>query len=311
MSYLRTAILLAGLTALFMGVGYLLGGPNGALIAFFVAAAMNFCTYWNADFTYWNADRLVLSMHGAKEVDEHTAPEFFHIVAELANRAGLPMPRLYLMDNPQPNAFATGRNPQHAAVAATTGLLEMLSRDEIAGVISHELAHIRNRDTLLMTVTATIAGAISMLVQFGMFFGGSHRDSNGSSGTGIIGTLVMVVLAPLAAMLVQMAISRTREYAADNMGAQISGNPAGLASALAKIDAAAHEIENVPAEQNPATAHLFIINPLSGARMDNLFSTHPSTENRIAALEQLAAQMGVTRAGRRTGLAHSASGPWG
>lgn len=186
----------------------------------------------------------------------------------------------------------------------------MLSRDEIAGVISHELAHIKNRDTLLMTVTATIAGAISMLAQFGMFFGG-HRDSNGSSGMRMTGTLVMVVLAPLAAMLVQMAISRTREYAADNMGARISGNPAGLASALAKIGAAAHEIENVPAEQNPATAHLFIINPLSGARMDNLFSTHPSTENRIAALEQLAAQMGVTRAGRRAGLAHSASGPWG
>jgi heat shock protein HtpX len=304
MSYLRTAILLAGLTALFMGVGYLIGGPNGALIAFFVAAAMNF-------FTYWNADRLVLSMHGAQEVDEHTAPEFFHIVAELANRAGLPMPRLYLMDNPQPNAFATGRNPQHAAVAATTGLLEMLSRDEIAGVISHELAHIKNRDTLLMTVTATIAGAISMLAQFGMFFGGGQRDNNGSSGMGMIGTLVMVVLAPLAAMLVQMAISRTREYAADNMSARINGNPAGLASALAKIDAAAHEIENVPAEQNPATAHLFIINPLSGARMDNLFSTHPSTENRIAALEQLAAQMGVARAGRRSGLAQSASGPWG
>jgi heat shock protein HtpX len=288
MSYLRTAILLAGLTALFMGVGYLLGGPSGAVVALLIAAAMNL-------FTYWNADQLVLSMHGAREVDERTAPEFVHVVAELASRAGLPMPRVYVMDNPQPNAFATGRNPAHAAVAATTGLLNMLSREEVAGVISHELAHVKNRDTLLMTVTATIAGAISMLAQFGMFFGGGQRDSNGNSGLGVIGTLAMIVLAPLAAMLVQMAISRTREYAADDMGARISRDPESLADALAKIDAAAHEIQNVPAEQNPATAHLFIINPLSGERMDNLFSTHPSTENRIAALEQLAAQMGVGR----------------
>jgi heat shock protein HtpX len=187
----------------------------------------------------------------------------------------------------------------------------MLSREEVAGVISHELAHIKNRDMLLMTVTATIAGAISMLAQFGMFFGGGHRDGNGHSGMGVIGTLVMIVLAPLAGMLVQMTISRTREYAADNMGAHISRDPESLASALAKIDVAAHEIENVPAEQNPTTAHLFIINPLSGKRMDNLFSTHPSTENRIAALGQLAAQMGVTRSGRRPGLAHPASRPWG
>src|SRR5499433_1933104 len=252
MGYLRTAILLAGLTALFMGVGYLLGGSGGALIAFLIAAATNF-------FAYWNADRLVLSMHGAQEADERTAPEFVQIVAELANRAGLPKPRVYLMDNPQPNAFATGRNPDHAAVAATTGLLNMLSREEVAGVISHELAHIKHRDTLLMTVTATIAGAISMLAQFGMFFGGGHRDGSTNSGMGAVGTLLMVVLAPIAAMLVQMAISRTREYAADNMGARISGNPAALASALAKIDSTAHQIENVPAEQNPATAPLFII----------------------------------------------------
>jgi len=302
MSYLRTAILLAGLTALFMAVGYMIGGPNGALIAFFVAAAMNV-------FTYWNADKLVLSTQGAQEVDEHTAPELVHIVAELAGRAGLPMPRVYIMHNPQPNAFATGRNPQNAAVAVTTGLLEMLSRDELAGVIAHELAHIKNHDTLLMTITATIAGAISMLAQFGMFFGGGHRENSGHGGMGMIGTLLMVVLAPLAAMLVQMAISRAREYAADNMGARINRNPAALASALAKLDAAAHQIENIPAEQNPATAHLFIVNPLSGARMDNLFSTHPSTENRIAALEQLAAESGGTsfrepaRRGRRT--------PWG
>jgi heat shock protein HtpX len=298
MSYLRTSFLLAGLTALFMGVGYLIGGWSGAMIALFLAAAMNL-------FTYWNADELVLSMHGAQEVDERTAPEFVHVVAELASRAGLPMPRVYVMDNPQPNAFATGRDPAHAAVAATTGLLNMLSREEVAGVISHELAHVKNHDTLLMTVTATIAGAISMLAQVGMFFGGGQRNSN--SGLGVIGTLAMIVLAPLAAMLVQMAISRTREYAADDMGARISRDPQSLASALAKIDAAAHEIQNVPAEQNPATAHLFIVNPLSGQRMDNLFSTHPATENRIAALEQLAAQMGVVRPawGQRR------RGPWG
>ena len=301
MSYVRTAILLAGLTALFMLVGYLIGGPNGAVIAFFVAAATNFITYWNAD-------KLVLSTQGAQEVDEHSAPELVHMVAELARRAELPMPRVFVMDNPQPNAFATGRNPQHGAVALTTGLLGMLSSDELAGVISHELAHIKNHDTLLMTVTATIAGAISMLAQFGMFFGGGNRNNN--SGMGIVGTLLMVVLAPLAAMLVQMAISRTREYAADNMGARISGNPAGLAAALAKIEAGAHAIENVHAEQNPAAAPLFIINPLSGARMDNLFATHPATENRIAALQQLATQMD------RGSFAQAptspvAGGPWG
>ncbi|MEZ5784993.1 MAG: zinc metalloprotease HtpX [Xanthobacteraceae bacterium] len=313
MNYLKTAILLAGLTALFMGVGYLIGGASGAMIAFFVAAAMNI-------FSYWNADKLVLSMHGAHEVDERTAPEFVGLVRELAGRAGLPMPRVYLMDNPQPNAFATGRNPENAAVAATTGLLNMLSREEIAGVMAHELAHIKNRDTLIMTITATIAGAISMLAQFGLFFGG-NRDSN-SGGLGIIGTLAMVILAPIAAMLVQMAISRTREYAADKAGAQIAGQPIWLASALAKIDNAAHQIVNAPAEHNPATAHLFIINPLSGERMDNLFSTHPATENRIAALQQLAGEMGQgggrgwsqgqpqARAARWDGDDRSAS-PWG
>jgi heat shock protein HtpX len=197
------------------------------------------------------------------------------------------------MDNPQPNAFATGRNPQNAAVAATTGLLRMLSRDEIAGVIAHELAHIKNHDTLIMTITATFAGAISMLAQFGMFFG--NRNSNG--GMGIIGTLAMVILAPIAAMLVQMAISRTREYSADKLGAQICGQPVWLASALAKIANAAHAIPNERAERDPGMAHMFIINPLSGERMDNLFSTHPATENRIAALQQLAQQMGQGSSG--------------
>ena len=274
------------------------GGQSGALIALLVAAGMNFVAYWNAD-------RLVLSMHGAQEVDARTAPELYQMVGELAARAGLPMPRVYLMDNPQPNAFATGRNQQHAAVAATTGLLQMLSRDEIAGVLAHELAHIKHHDTLTMTITATIAGAISMLAQFGLFFGGGNRSNNG---LGLIGTVAMVILAPIAAMLVQMAISRTREYSADAMGAQISGRPLALASALARIENAAHQIENPVAEQHPATAHLFIINPLSGARMDNLFGTHPATENRIAALQDIAARMGQ---GREAVAEPRTSGPWG
>jgi len=310
MNYFRTAMLLAGLTALFMGVGYLIGGQGGAMIAFFVAAAMNLISYWNAD-------RLVLSMHGAQEVDATSAPELVAMVRELAGRAGLPMPRVYMMDNPQPNAFATGRNPQHAAVAVTTGLLQRMSREELAGVLAHELAHIRNHDTLIMTITATIAGAISMLAQFGMFFGGNRDNNNG--GTGLLGTLAMVILAPIAAMLVQMAISRTREYAADDMGARIAGRPEWLASALAKLDAAAHAIPNNDAERNPATAHLFIVNPLSGQRMDNLFSTHPATENRIAALQQLAGEMnqgGITapRTTQRTPAgpwSRRPAGPWG
>jgi heat shock protein HtpX len=318
MNYLRTAILLAGLTALFMGVGYLIGGQTGALIALIVAAGTNLLAYWNAD-------RMVLSMHDAQEVDERSAPDLFRIVSELAQRANLPMPRVYLVENPQPNAFATGRNPEHAAVAVTTGLLQHLTADEVAGVVAHELAHIKNRDTLTMTITATIAGAISMLAQFGMFFGGGHRGNN-QGGMGIIGTLALVILAPFAAMLVQMAISRTREYAADEMGAEIVGQPQWLASALARLEQAAHAIPNDQAERNPATAHMFIINPLSGARMDNLFSTHPATENRIAALDELARHMGQDsmgggmgqgggwrqgRSGGLTGKPAAASGPWG
>lgn len=299
MSYLRTAILLAGLSALFVGVGYLLGGVKGATIALFAAAVTNV-------FTYWTSDRLVLSIHGAEEIDETMEPELVHMVAQMAERAELPMPRVYLIDDPQPNAFATGRNPQHAAVAATTGLLGMLWREEITGVIAHELAHIKHRDTLLMTVTATIAGAISMLPQLGMLFSGRHHSGNDEDHIGTVEKLLLIVLAPLAAMLVQMAISRTREYAADALGARISGDPASLASALAKIDAAARQIENITAERNPATAHLFIINPLSGERMDNLFSTHPSTENRIAALEQIAVQMGVARPWAQRPTARSA-----
>jgi heat shock protein HtpX len=301
-NYLRTAILLAGLTALFMGIGYLIGGGTGAIIALMFAAATNL-------FAYWNSDRMVLSTYGAHEVDRSSAPELVALVAELAARANLPMPRVFVMDNPQPNAFATGRNPQNAAVAVTTGLMHSLSREELAGVIAHELAHIKNHDTLLMTITATIAGAISMLAQFGMFFGG-HRNNN--SGQGAIATILMMILAPLAAMLVQMAISRTREYAADNLGARIAGQPTWLASALVKIEGAAHQIPNMEAEHNPATAHLFIINPLSGGGVDNLFATHPSTQNRIAALQQLAAELGTREAAPSISPAtdDSARGPW-
>ncbi|MBI5321312.1 zinc metalloprotease HtpX [Bradyrhizobium sp.] len=300
MNYFRTALLLAGLTALFMGVGFLIGGKGGALIALVIAAGMNL-------FTYWNSDRMVLSMYGAHEVDRNSAPDLYNLVAELAARAQLPMPRVFLMDEAQPNAFATGRNPDNAAVAVTVGLMQQLSREELAGVIAHELAHVRNHDTLTMTITATIAGAIGMIAQFGMFFGG-HRDNN--SGPGIIGSIAMMILAPLAAMLVQMAISRTREYAADDLGARICGNPMWLASALSRIENAAHQVPNVDAERNPATAHMFIINPLSGQGMDNLFATHPSTANRIAALQQLAAEIG--QGGMPTGgRAYPPRSPWG
>ncbi|MGB3274187.1 MAG: zinc metalloprotease HtpX [Xanthobacteraceae bacterium] len=305
MSYFKTAILLAGLAGLFMGVGYLLGGASGATIALVIAAAMNL-------FAYWNSDRMVLSMHGAQEVDARSAPDLVRLVGDLAGRAGLPMPRVFVMDNPQPNAFATGRNPQNAAVAVTTGLMGSLTREELAGVIAHELAHIKNHDTLLMTITATIAGAISMLAQFGMFFGGNRNN-----GPGIIGTLAMMILAPLGAMLVQMAISRTREYAADDLGARIVGQPMWLASALSKIAGSAQRIENPSAEHNPATAHLFIINPLSGHGVDNLFATHPATENRIRALQELSRQFGgagmtmSATPARNAPSGGAPRGPWG
>ncbi|GBD49921.1 zinc metalloprotease HtpX [Methylopila sp. Yamaguchi] len=299
MNYFRTALLLAGMTALFMGVGFLIGGKGGLMIAFVVALAMN---AWS----YWNSDKAVLRMHNAQEVDARSAPEFYTMVQELAARARLPMPRVYIIDEPQPNAFATGRNPENAAVAATTGLLHSLSREEVAGVMAHELAHVKNHDTLIMTITATIAGAISMLANFGFLFSG-NRENNGSP-FGVIGSIAMMILAPIAAMIVQMAISRTREYQADKLGAEICGRPDWLASALGKIAGAAAHIENDTAERNPATAHMFIINPLSGHRMDNLFSTHPATENRIAALMELARGMGA-----RPSVAPSgpASGPWG
>ena len=303
MNTMKTAMLLAAMTALFMGMGFLIGGSTGMVIAFVIAAGMNL-------FSYWNADRMVLSMHHAREVDETTAPEFHALVRELADNAGLPMPKVYVIDNPQPNAFATGRNPENAAVAATTGLLKALSHEEVAGVMAHELAHVEHRDTLIMTVTATIAGAISMLGNFAFFFGG-NRDNNNP--LGFVGVLAAMIVAPLAAMLVQMAISRTREYAADRRGAEICGRPDWLANALEKIAMGARTIPNGDAERNPATAHMFIINPLSGQNMDNLFSTHPDTANRIAALMAMAGDPSFAPAasGRAAAPARPSSGPWG
>ncbi|MGL4488760.1 MAG: zinc metalloprotease HtpX [Rhizobiaceae bacterium] len=284
MNLLRTFLLLAAMTALFMMVGYAIGGRGGMMIALVFAAGMNV-------FSWWNSDKMVLRMHRAVQVDETNAPEYYALVAALAERAALPMPTVYLIENDQPNAFATGRNPENSAVAVTTGLLNRLTKEEAAGVIAHELAHIKNRDTLTMTVTATLAGAISMLGNFAFFFGG-NRNSN--SPMGGFGTLFALIVAPFAAMIVQMAISRTREYSADRLGAQICGNPLWLASALRKIAAASGRIVNQSAERNPATAHMFIINPLNGFRMDGLFSTHPATENRIAELEELAAEMSAS-----------------
>ncbi len=283
MNVMRTAMLLAFMTALFMGVGFLIGGKGGMMIALVIAAGMNL-------FSYWNSDKMVLSAYHAQEVDARSAPEFYNMIRDLSANAGLPMPKVYIYDNPQPNAFATGRNPQNAAVAASTGLLQRLTHEEVAGVMAHELAHVQNRDTLTMTITATLAGAISMLGNFAFFFSGNRE--NNSNPLGFIGVLLAMIVAPLAAMLVQMAISRTREYSADRRGAEICGNPIWLASALAKIAGSAKAIPNYEAERNPATAHMFIINPLSGERMDNLFSTHPNTENRIAALQQMAAEFG-------------------
>lgn len=277
MNYFRTTLLLAAMTSLFLGVGFMLGGSGGMMVALLLALAMN-------GFAYWNSDKMVLGMYGAREVDEASAPEYVRMVRLLAENAGLPMPRVYVIDNAQPNAFATGRNPEHASVAATTGLLQMLSPQELAGVMAHELAHIRNRDTLIMTITATIAGAISMLANFAMFSGDNRNNP-----LGIAGVLLLMVVGPMAAALVQMAISRGREYEADRNGAEISGRPLWLASALEKMSIAAAQIDNVPAERNPATAHMFIINPLHSGQMDSLFSTHPSTANRIARLQEIAA----------------------
>lgn len=306
MNYARTGMLMAALTALFGVVGYLLAGAGGMLIALGIAVATNL-------FSYWNSDRLALSAYNAQEVDERSAPELYGMVRDLAQRANMPMPRVYLIQEDQPNAFATGRNPQNAAVAATTGIIRTLTYDELAGVMAHELAHIKNHDTLTMTITATMAGAISTLASFGMFFGSRDNRPN------VIVQIALMILAPLAATIIQMAVSRSREYEADRIGGEICGNPVALADALAKIAGGVSHIPNETAEAKPATAHMFIINPLSGRGMDSLFSTHPDTGNRIAALMEQARTMGVPAG--RGGFVGGASqnpfaggrepGPWG
>lgn len=273
-STLRTFTLMAALTALLMALGWLIGGTGGMIFALIFAGVGNI---W----AWWNSDKALLRQNGAVRVDAQSAPELVGLVGALAQRAGLPMPAVYVMQSDQPNAFATGRNPENAAVAVTQGLLRTLNRDELAGVIAHELAHIRNRDTLTMTIAATLAGAIAMLGNMALFSGG--RQGRG----GMLGAILAMIFAPLAAGLVQMAVSRTREFSADALGAEIAGQTQGLSNALRKISAAAGQVVNVPAERNPASASMFIINPLGAMRMDSLFRTHPPTEARIAALNRL------------------------
>jgi len=275
-NYLRTGVLLAALTALFMGVGYMLGGEGGMIIALVIAAGMNL-------FAWWGSDRMVLAMYRAQPVGKGHA--LHGIVETLARNAGLPVPKVYVIENDQPNAFATGRNPQNASVAATTGLLRTLTATEVSGVMAHELAHVRNRDTLIMTITATIAGAIGMLANFAFFFRGGRNNP-----LGFVGVLLVMILAPMAALLVQTAISRTREYEADRIGAGICGHPLWLAGALRKIAHGAAAIDNPQAEDNPATAHLFIVNPLHARRIDGLFSTHPPVGERIQRLREMAGE---------------------
>jgi heat shock protein HtpX len=297
MNTMRTGLLLASMTALFLAVGWLIAGQQGAVIAFLVALAMN-------GFAYWNSDKMVLRMHNARPIDQNAAPELYRLVADLARRGELPMPKVYLIETSQPNAFATGRSPEHAAVAVTRGLMEACTREELAGVIAHELAHIKHRDTLIMTVTATLAGAIGFLSQFAFFFGMGRDNRNP---LGMVGTLLVMILAPLAAMLVQMAISRTREYVADRGGAEICGHPLWLASALRKIEQLASRTVNPSAERNPASAHLFIINPLRMGGVDGLFRTHPATAERVRRLQELAEDGAAGPVGRS---GFEASGPW-
>ncbi len=284
----RTFILMAAMTAFVGIIGIALGGEAGLVIALLVAFGMNF-------FAYWKSDQAVLRMHDARPVDARSAPELWQMTESMAGRAGLPMPALYVLESEQPNAFATGRNPGNAAVAVTRGLLRDMSREEVAGVVAHELAHIKKRDTLTMTITATLAGAVSMLANFAMFFGGGRVRP-----LGLIGTLALMILAPLAAGMVQMAISRVREYEADAEGAAICGHPEWLASALQRLGALSGRIDNIAAERNPATAHMFIVNPLHMQAIDSLFATHPPIERRIAKLRAL------THGGRQI-----RSGPWG
>ena len=303
--YIRTALLLAGLTALFAGLGFAIGGEQGMVMAFLLACGMNV-------FAWWNSDRVVLRMHNAQPIGPQDAPRLYEMTAALAARAGIPMPKLYVIHENQPNAFATGRNPEKGAVAVNTGLLDLMSEREVAGVIAHELAHIKNRDTLIMTITATLAGAIGMLARFG-FLAGSRNANGRSNPFGPIGLILLVVLAPIAAVIVQLAVSRSREYEADRIGAEIAGDPRGLASALQRLEANKQGRVNEAAEANPASAHMFIINPLSGLRMDGLFSTHPATANRVAALEELAARVGPPPGGPRIpGASPRADArPWG
>ncbi|MDB5733952.1 MAG: heat-shock protein HtpX [Alphaproteobacteria bacterium] len=276
MNTLRTGILMAAMTGLFLVVGALLGGSTGVLIALLFALGTNL-------FAYWNSDKVLLSMYGARPVDAASAPDMYRLVEQLAAEAKLPMPKVYVTENPQPNAFATGRNPDHAAVCVTTGLLAQVSQQELAGVLAHELGHVKHRDTLTMTITAVIAGAIGMLANMAFFMGGDRRNNP----LGLVGILLVTMLAPIAAMLVQAAISRSREFEADRAGAEITGKPLWLASALGRIEHAAQGIENHPADANPATAHMFIINPLHGG-IGGLFATHPATDERIARLKAMA-----------------------
>ena len=279
-NWLKTSILMAGIVALFGAIGLLLGGAVGMMIALALAAAMN---VW----AYWFSDKMVLKMYNAQEVDETSAPQLYRMVRELAANAQLPMPKVYLIDQTQPNAFATGRNPEHAAVAATTGIMQILSERELRGVMAHELAHVKHRDTLISTISATIAGAISSIAQFGMLFGGSSGNNENRNVHPAVAILIMIV-APLAAGLIQMAISRSREFEADRGGAQISGDPKALAAALEKIHNYAHQVPLQIAEQHPETAQMMIINPLSAGGLRGLFSTHPATEERVARLLALA-----------------------
>jgi heat shock protein HtpX len=300
MNLFRTGLLLAAMTALFLACGWALGGREGVLIAFLIALGTN-------AFAFWNSDKAVLRMHNARPVSPGSAPELYRLVQGLASRAQLPMPAVYLIESDQPNAFATGRDPHHAAVAVTRGLLQSLRPEEVAGVVAHELAHIKNRDTLTMTVAATISGAIGFLSQFAFFFGGSRDDRPNP-----IVMILMMILAPLAAMIVQMAISRTREFSADRLGAEIAGDPQGLASALQRIERIASGTYIPTAEGNPATAHLFIINPLHGGALAGLFRTHPPTEQRIARLMALAQGRGrVDEPAQRRGGPWGQRGPWG
>ena len=280
MNQFKTFLLMLVLTTLFLLVGSAIGGKSGVVYAFIFAAALNF-------FAYWFSDKLVLRMYGAREVSQSEAPELYQIVGELTNKASLPMPKVYIMENDTPNAFATGRNPEHAAVAVTTGILRILSKDELMGVIGHELSHVRNRDILVSTIAATMAGAISMLArmaQFGALFGGGRSDEDEGGGGNFIAVLIFSMIAAFAAMLIQLAISRSREYLADEGGAHLS-HPLSLARALGKLEIAS---QRIPMDANPSTAHMFIVNPLRGGGVLSLFSTHPPIEERIARLEEMA-----------------------